>query len=54
MDIAAYFPSPTLPMKGRVPISAYGTIEHEPLTHTLPFMGRAGEGTSQALGEHSQ
>ncbi len=39
-------PSPTLPMKGRVPLSGFDGIEPQTPNHTLPFMGRVGEGMS--------
>jgi hypothetical protein len=44
--LSPHFPSPALPIKGRVPLSGSGTIESQAPIHTLPFMGRAGEGES--------
>jgi hypothetical protein len=37
-------PSPTLPMKGRVPVCILGTFEDRTHGHTLPLVGRDGEG----------
>ena len=41
-----YDPSPTLPLTGRVSSLVCGNIVQEPPAHTLPLVGRAGEGVS--------
>jgi very-short-patch-repair endonuclease len=39
-------PSPSLPTRGRVPLSGFGTIEPSEPDHTLPLVGTDGEGES--------
>jgi hypothetical protein len=40
------FPLPTSPTRGEVPPRIPGSIEQQAPDHTLPFMGRDGEGKS--------
>jgi hypothetical protein len=46
VPLPLHVPSPTLPIKGRMPLRVRGAIEQKPLASTLPFMGRDGEGMS--------
>jgi hypothetical protein len=45
---AADFPSPTHPMKGRVPSGERGNIAPQTQDGTSPFMGEVGRGQSTA------
>ena len=47
MQRLLHFPSPSLPIKGRVPLRDNGTIEPEPQGGTSPFMGEDGRGSSK-------
>jgi hypothetical protein len=42
------FPLPPSPTRGEVPLLVFGPIEENTPGHTLPFMGRDGEGKYQA------
>ena len=44
--LSLHFPSPSLPIRGTVPLGGFGMIEPEASDHTLPLVGRVGEGAS--------
>ncbi len=47
---ACFTPLPSSPTRGEVPLGARGTFEPIEPDHTLPLVGRVGEGVLSRLG----
>jgi hypothetical protein len=46
--IVSVTPLPTSPIRGEVPVSAWGTVRRPAQRDTLPLVGRVGEGVATA------